>query len=434
MSDIYPIAVPKWGIEMVEGTIAAWNKEPGDAVAKGDEVFEMESDKIVNVWESPVDGVLRRRIAEEGETLPVGDLLGIIAPADVSEADIEEFVASFSSPAAKPEPAAEAPAAASAAAATAAPAAASIAPGDNARRVNPVVRRLAAELGVDLEAVVGTGRNGRITKEDVELAAKESSAQGGDTAPAAVAAAADAAAAVAAAADAAAAVAAAAVAPSEFEAIPLSPIRKTIARRLTEAKQEIPHFYLTAEYELDGLLAHRQNLKAAGDKVSVNDLLVWCVARALIREPRVNVNLVGDTIHQFKHANVAVAIATEDGLFPATVYKADTLSPQEISAATAALADKAKSGKLAKEDISNGSFTVSNLGMFGVSTFSAIVNPPMGAILALGRAQQRVVVKAGEPAVATVINASLSCDHRVIDGAIGAGFLAVLAEEIAALE
>ena len=251
MSDIYPIAVPKWGIEMVEGTIATWNKELGDAVAKGDEVFEMESDKIVNVWESPVDGVLRRRIAEEGETMPVGDLLGIIAPAEIDDAAIDEFVANFSSAAAKPAPAAAA-AAAPQAEPAASPASASIAPSDSARRVNPVVRRLAAELGVDLDAVVGTGRNGRITKEDVELAAQESTTQGES----------------------------AAQAPgvdNEFEAIPLTPIRKTIARRLTEAKQEIPHFYLTAEYELDGLLAHRQSLKTAGDKVSVNDLLVWCV-------------------------------------------------------------------------------------------------------------------------------------------------------------
>jgi len=399
VSDIYPIAVPKWGIEMVEGTISTWNKEAGDAVSKGDEVFEMESDKIVNVWESPVDGVLRRRIAEEGETLAVGELLGVIAAADVDEDAIDSFIKEFAGSKTAPEPKPEA-----AAAPPPAPATASIAPGsDSARRVNPVVRRLASELNVDLETVTGTGRNGRITKEDVELAA-----QGGASAPAAEA-------------------------DGDFEVIPLSPIRKTIGRRLTQAKQEIPHFYLTAEYELDGLLSHRKTLKEAGDKVSVNDLLVWCVARALMREPRVNVNLVGDNIHQFNNANVSVAIATDEGLFPATVYKANTLSPLEIAAATAALADKAKSGKLTKEDIANGSFTVSNLGMFGVSTFNAIVNPPMGAILALGRAQQRMVVKEGEPAVATVINASLSCDHRVIDGAIGAGFLAMLGEEIAAL-
>lgn len=403
MSEICAIAVPKWGIEMVEGTVSTWLKEVGDTISKGDEVFEMESDKIVNVWEAPSAGVLRRRIAEEGDTLPVGELLGVIAPADVDDAAIDSFIADFSGPTKKAEPA-PAPVAAAPAAAKAS---ASIAPGsDGSRRVNPVVKRLAAELGVDIDSVVGTGRNGRITKEDVELAATT-----GGTGTAEAASTAD----------------------DDFEVIPLTPIRKTIARRLTEAKQEIPHFYLTREFELDGLLAHRKGLQATGGKVSVNDLLVWCVARALMREPRTNVNLVGDNIHQFKHANVSVAIATDDGLFPATVYKADTLTPQEISAATAILSEKAKAGTLAREDISNGSFTVSNLGMFGVSTFNAIVNPPMGAILALGKAEPRVVVKEGAPAVATMINATLSCDHRVIDGAVGAGFLAVLAEEIAAL-
>jgi pyruvate dehydrogenase E2 component (dihydrolipoamide acetyltransferase) len=403
MSQIYPIAVPKWGIEMVEGTISSWTKSVGDSVSKNDEVFEMESDKIVNVWESPTDGVLRRQLVAEGETQPVGTLLGVIADADVSDADIDAFIADFAGPATAPEPAAAAPAAAPAPAAKT-----SIAPGDAAARVNPVVRRLAAELGVDLGAVIGTGRNGRITKEDVELAAKE-----GTGAAAAVA---------------------APAAPDGVEVIPLTPIRKTIAKRLTEAKQTIPHFYLTTEYELDGLLAHRAKLnEAGGQKVSVNDLLVWCVAQALMKVPEVNVNLVGDDIHMFKQANVSVAIATDNGLFPATVYGADGKSPAEIAADTSALAEKAKSGKLEKADISNGSFTVSNLGMFGVTTFSAIVNPPMGAILAMGKGSQQVVVKDGVPAVATQISATLSCDHRVIDGAVGAKFLDALRLEIDAL-
>jgi pyruvate dehydrogenase E2 component (dihydrolipoamide acetyltransferase) len=385
VSDIYPIAVPKWGIEMVEGTINTWNKQQGDAIAKGDEVFEMESDKIVNVWDSPVDGVLRRVIAQEGDTHAVGALLGIIAAADVEDAAIDAFIASFagaSEPAAAPAPVAKSG-------------------NDAATRSSPSVRRLADELGVDLNTVTGTGRRGRITEEDVQAAAS-----GGG----------------------------AATAVDDVEVIPLTPTRKTIAKRLTEAKQKIPHFYLTVEYPLDGLLAHRKQLNDSGDtKVSVNDLIVWCVSRALMKEPRVNVNLVGDDIHQFKKANVSVAIATDDGLYPVTIRAVDAMSPAEISVATAALADKAKTGKLTKEDISGGSFTVSNLGMFGVSNFTAIVNPPMGAILALGKGEQKVVVKDGEPAVATVISATLSCDHRVIDGAVGAQFLQVLGEELAAL-
>ena len=390
MSDIYPIAVPKWGIEMVEGTITTWNKSEGDAIAKGDEVFEMESDKIVNVWDSPVDGVLRRVLVSAGDAHPVGALLGVIADASVADSDIDAFIAAHSS----------APAEAEAAPAAGKPAAnQTVQTGDAYTRSSPSVRRLADELGVDLGTVTGTGRRGRITDEDVKAAAGGSSG-----------------------------------APDGVEVIPLTATRKTIARRLTEAKQTIPHFYLTAEYELDGLLAHRAALNESGDvKVSVNDLIVWCVAQALIKEPRVNVNLVGDDIHQFSAANVSVAIATDDGLYPATVYNADAKSPAEVATATAGLADKAQTGKLAKEDISGGSFTVSNLGMYGITQFTAIVNPPMGAILALGKATQQVVVENGEQRVATILNATLSCDHRVIDGAVGAQYLAVLGEVIAAL-
>ena len=405
MSDIYPIAVPKWGIEMVEGSIVTWNKAVGDAVSKGDVVFEMESDKIVNDWESPIDGVLRRRMAEEGETLPVGELLGVIAEAEVDDAAIDDFIRNFAGQEATAEPEPATVAAPASPPTTPSPATGIAPSSDAGRRVNPVVRRLAAKLGVDLDTVTGTGRNGRITREDVELAAQSSEGAAAATAP-----------------------------PANVEVILLSPTRKTIGKRLSEAKREIPHFYLTTEYELDGLLAYRSSLNEnGGRKVSVNDLLVWCVAQALMKVPQVNVNLVDDKIHQFKHANVAVAIATDDGLYPATVYQADTLSPAEIAARTAALAERARSGSLTREDISGGSFTVSNLGMFGVSTFSAIVNPPMGAILALGKGSEQVVVRDGVPAVATVVKATLSCDHRVIDGAIGARFLEALGQEIRAV-
>ena len=391
MSEIYPIAVPKWGIEMVEGTITTWNKSEGDVIAKGDEVFEMESDKIVNVWDAPVAGVLRRIIAAAGDAHPVGALLGVIAAADVSDADIDQFIAEHSATRAETE---SAPAAAE----TATPQQ-TIQTGDAYTRSSPSVRRLADELGVDLGTVTGTGRRGRITDDDVKAATGSDSS-----------------------------------APEGVQVIPLSATRKTIARRLTEAKQSIPHFYLTAEYALDGLLAHRAKLNETGSvKVSVNDLLVWSVAQALMKEPRVNVNLVDDNIHQFDAAHISVAIATDEGLYPATVRNADTLSPAEIAEATAALAEKAKTGKLTKDDISGGSFTVSNLGMFGITQFTAIINPPMGAILAMGKASQQTVVRDGEVSIATILSVTLSCDHRVIDGAVGAQFLATLDEVIAAL-
>jgi pyruvate dehydrogenase E2 component (dihydrolipoamide acetyltransferase) len=391
VSEIYPIAVPKWGIEMVEGTITTWNKSEGDVIAKGDEVFEMESDKIVNVWDAPVAGVLRRIIAAAGDAHPVGALLGVIAAADVSDADIDQFIAEHSATRAETE---SAPAAAE----TATPQQ-TIQTGDAYTRSSPSVRRLADELGVDLGTVTGTGRRGRITDDDVKAATSSDNS-----------------------------------APEGVQVIPLSATRKTIARRLTEAKQSIPHFYLTAEYALDGLLAHRAKLNETGSvKVSVNDLLVWSVAQALMKEPRVNVNLVDDSIHQFDAAHISVAIATEEGLYPATVRNANALSPAEIAEATAALAEKAKTGKLTKDDISGGSFTVSNLGMFGITQFTAIINPPMGAILAMGKASQQAVVREGEIGIATMLSVTLSCDHRVIDGAVGAQFLATLDEVIAAL-
>ena len=397
MSDIYPIAVPKWGIEMVEGTVNLWHKQVGDPVAKGEEIFEMESDKIVNVWESPADGILRRVMAEEGDTHQVGQLLGVIASAEVDDEAIDNFIAEFSKGVGTDGKTGDTP---SANAASSAPTATG---GDANTRSTPAVRQLAQDLGVDLNSVAGTGRRGRITEDDVRAAVPDQNetSDSGD---------------------------------NNVDIIPLTPTRKTIARRLTSAKQDVPHYYLTVEYELDKLLAHRNKLnESGGAKISVNDMIIWCVSRALIREPRVNVNLVNDDIHQFRNANISVAIATDDGLYPVTLRQAEKMSPADIAAATKQLAEKANSGTLTKEDITGGSFTVSNLGMFGVNNFTAIINPPMGAILALGKGEQRVVVKGGEPAVATVISATLSCDHRIIDGAVGAQFLQALGDELAGL-
>ena len=400
MSDIYPIAVPKWGIEMVEGTVNLWHKQVGDSVTKGEEIFEMESDKIVNVWESPTDGILRRVLAEEGDTQQVGQLLGVIAPAEVEDTVIDTFIAEFNkghTGAGADGATADTPAASTA---SAAPTAAG---SDANTRSTPAVRQLAQDLGVDLNNVSGTGRRGRITEDDVRAAAPEQPAisDSGD---------------------------------NNVDVIPLTPTRKTIARRLTSAKQEVPHYYLTAEYELDKLIAQRKKLNESGTgNISVNDMIVWCVSRALIKEPRVNVSLVNDDIHQFRNANVSVAVATDDGLYPVTLRKAEEMTPADIAATTTQLAAKAKSGALTQDDITGGSFSVSNLGMFGVTSFTAIINPPMGAILALGKGEQRVVVKNGEPAVATMISATLSCDHRIIDGAVGAKFLQVLGEELAQL-
>ncbi|MEH6581148.1 MAG: dihydrolipoamide acetyltransferase family protein [Halioglobus sp.] len=391
MSDIYPIAIPKWGIEMVEGTINSWMKQTGDNVSKGDEILEIESDKIINAWEAPADGILRRQLVEEGDVRSVGQLLGIIAAADVDEESIDAFIQNFG------EDKADAPAAAAAPAASTAVAEPAAAISETSKRTNPVVRRLAEELGVDLDTLTGTGRNGRITQDDVKAAVSQSA---GDTA---------------------------AVAASGVDIEPFSATRKTIAQRLSKAKQEIPHYYLSVEWEIDALVRQRAKLnEAGGQKVSLNDLIVHCVGKALMAEPRVNINVIDNAVHRFHQANVAVAVATDEGLFPVTLRAVETLSPADIAAATAELAERARSGKLEKSDISDGSFTVSNLGMYGIDQFTAIINPPMGAILALGAATEKAVVRNGEVVVATVLNATLSCDHRAIDGAVGASFLAAL--------
>lgn len=400
MSAIYPIAVPKWGIEMVEGTVNNWLKQPGDSVRKGDEILEIESDKIVNVWEAPADGVLRRALVEEGEARAVGQLLGVIAASDVSEDSIDAFIAGYGDT--SPEPPAEPDSAHSPAPPP--PRAASEPSGGTGGRASPVVKRLAGELGVDIERVVGSGRNGRITQDDVRAAAERSS-----TADSAATAA-------------------------EYADRPLSATRKTIAQRLTSAKQDIPHYYLSVAWEVDSLLVVRQKLNETSSvKISLNDILVYCVARALIAEPRVNIHVLDGVIRQFSRANVAIAIATDDGLFPATLHGAEALSVENIAARRADLVARANTGELTREDLEGASFTVSNLGMYGIDQFTGIINPPMGALLALGRAREQCVARGGEVATATVISATLSCDHRAIDGAVGAQFLAALQREIETL-
>jgi pyruvate dehydrogenase E2 component (dihydrolipoamide acetyltransferase) len=397
MSEIYPIAIPKWGIEMVEGTINNWLKQPGDAVVKGEEIVEIESDKIINAWDAPADGILRRQLVEEGEVRAVGQLLGIIAGADVDEASIDAFIENFAN-----KDNAEKPASAPATAETSTPTAAPVIGGAAGKRSNPVVRRLAEELGVNLETISGTGRNGRITQDDVRAAA----GQDGDGSSAAAA-------------------------PADYEVLPFSATRKTIAQRLSKAKQDIPHYYLSVNWEIDGMMSYRKSLNESSDvKVSLNDLIVYCVGRALLAEPRVNINVVDNNIHQYRSANVSVAIATDDGLFPVTLRAVENMTPQDIARAVADLAQRAKAGNLNKADLSDGSFTVSNLGMYDIDNFTAIINPPMGAILALGSASEKAVVKDGVVTVATVLNATLSCDHRAIDGAIGASFLAALKKEL----
>ena len=416
-SGIHALAIPKWGIEMENGTVTSWHSNVGDSVTKGDELVDIESDKIMNTLEATATGVLKRVLLEEGDTLGVGELIGIIADEDASDDAIDAFIAEFNAALGKSDgtkPEAIKVAATSGVATTAAdpaPAATSAAP--TKVRVSPPVRRLAEKLAVDIATVVGSGPNGRITSADVEAAASGASAETSSETEAAPAAASS----------------------DEYTATALNATQQTIAGRLVESKQSVPHFYLSVDIKLDALLQKRQALNAdQKQKVSINDLIVWCTARALMATPQINAQLVGNEVRQFKHADIAVAVATDRGLLTPIIRAAEEMSPLEISSNIAGMIEKAKNGGLERNDIVGGSFTVSNLGMYGVDSFDAIINPPQVAILALGKAKKQVVVgDDDDTSVATILSANLSSDHRVVDGALGGKFLSALKSEMEAL-
>lgn len=405
---IFPITMPKWGIEMQQGTITEWHAAPGGVLAKGAPLLDVETEKIVNSVEAPVAGTLRRIVAETGSTEAVGALIAVFADAAVSDAEIDAFIAGF-----KPADAsfdhADAPAVPAAPAETAS---AVDAAADGEARISPIARRLAERLGVDITQVKGTGRNGRVSKEDVEAYAASIGVQAGGTAAAAPA------------------VAPTAAAGDGVVREKMTSMRATIARRLLESKQGIPHYRLAADVDLTALLARRAALRAAGTEVSVNDLLVRACALTLVKHPAVNAQLQGDEVHKFPHADIAVAVATDGGLVTPIVRSADTKSAAQIGAETGDLAARARSGKLSREEITGGTFTLSNLGMFGIDRFDAIINPPQVAILAVGAGADRVIARGGSVVVAKVATLTLSCDHRVVDGAIGAQFLQALRQTI----
>ena len=402
---IFPITMPKWGIEMQQGTITEWHAAPGGALAKGAPLLDVETEKIVNSVEAPVAGTLRRIVAETGSTEAVGALIAVFADAAVSEAEIDAFITGF-----KPADASFDHADAPAAPAAAAPAVDAAADGE--ARISPIARRIAERLGVDITQVKGTGRNGRVSKEDVEAYAASIGVQAG-AAPAA-------------------APVVAPTAPTGDGVVreKMTSMRATIARLLLESKQGIPHYRLAADVDLTALLARRAALRAAGTEVSVNDLLVRACALTLVKHPAVNAQLQGDEVHKFPHADIAVAVATDGGLVTPIVRSADTKSAAQIGAETGDLAARARSGKLTREEITGGTFTLSNLGMFGIDRFDAIINPPQVAILAVGAGADRVIARGGGVVVAKVATLTLSCDHRVVDGAIGAQFLQALRQTI----
>ena len=427
------ILMPALSPTMTEGNVASWLKSEGDQVAAGDILCEIETDKATMEVEATDEGTLGRIVVPAGtEGVAVNAVIGLILEEgeDASALDrVETAAPAAAAPAAAPaEPAAEPAPAASAAPAPQATTPAAAAPGGNgatppapAREpgarifASPLARRMAKQAGLALEAIAGTGPNGRIVKVDVEAAIAAAAA-----APAA---------AVAAPAPAAApAAASGAAAPGcAYQDAPASTMRKVIAQRLQEAKREVPHFYLTVDCAVDALLETRAQLNERSDayNLSVNDFVIRAAALALRKVPAANASWVDGALRQYGSADVSVAVAIEDGLVTPIVRNADGKGLAEISAEVKELAGRARAKPmgLAPEEYQGGTFSVSNLGMYGIKEFAAIINPPQSMILAVGTAEQRPVVKDGALAVATMMSCTLSVDHRVVDGALGATFL-----------
>ena len=419
------VLMPALSPTMEEGTLAKWLVKEGDTVKSGQVLAEIETDKATMEFEAVDEGVIGKILIAEGSAG-----VKVNTPIAVLLEEGEDASAAASAPvAAAPAAVAVAAAPAPAAAVAAAPAA----PASGGARVfaSPLARRIAAEKGVDLTAVKGSGPHGRIVKADVE------GAQAAPKAAAPAAAAAPVAAAPASAPAAAPAVSADAVkklyADREYTEMPLDGMRRTIAARLTEAKQTIPHFYLRREVQLDTLMAFREqlnkSLEGRGVKLSVNDFIIKACALALQKVPDCNAVWAGDRVLKMKPSDVAVAVAIEGGLFTPVLKDADKKSLSALSAEMKDLAGRAKTKKLAPHEYQGGSFAISNLGMMGVENFDAVINPPHGSILAVGAGVKKPVVnKAGEIVVATMMSMTLSVDHRVIDGALGAEFLKAIIE------
>jgi len=422
------ILMPALSPTMEEGTLAKWLVKEGDSVTSGQIIAEIETDKATMEFESIDEGVVGKiAVAEGTEGVKVNTLIAVLLEDGESADDIA------AAPAAKAEAPKAAAAAAPVAAAAAASAPAPAAPVASGQRIfaSPLARRIAAGKGVDLASLAGSGPHGRIVKADVEGAGAAPEA-----APAVAAASADAPAAKAAMPTGASAETVMKMFEGrEFEEVKLDGMRKTVAARLTEAKQTIPHFYLRRSVQMDALMAFRSQLngqlESRGIKLSVNDFIIKACAMALQKVPECNTVWAGDRMLRLKPSDVAVAVAIEGGLFTPVLKDAHQKSLSALSAEMKDLATRARNKKLAPHEYTGGSFAISNLGMMGIENFDAVINPPHGSILAVGAGiKQPVVGKDGELTVATVMSMTLSVDHRVIDGALGAQFLAAVVENL----
>ena len=399
------VYMPKLSDTMTEGVVATWNKNVGDAVKAGEVLAEIETDKATMEFESFYDGVLLHIGVETGQAAPVNSILAIIGQAGedisaalasaITPAQVAETPKTETAPAPVASPEVSTPAPTPAPAATSTP----IANNSNGRVfASPLAKKMASEKGIDIHSVAGTGESGRIVKRDVDHYTPYTPAERTFAA-----------------------------APSGIESFtdePVSQMRKTIARRLAESKFTAPHFYLTMDINMDQAIASRKALNSLdGVKVSFNDLVVKAVAMALKQNPGVNSSWMGDFIRRNQHVHIGVAVAVEDGLLVPVIRHADTKGLVQISAEVREFAQKAKDKKLQPSDWEGNTFTISNLGMFGIESFTAIVNPPDSCILAIGGIKEVPVVKNGQVVPGNVMKVTLSCDHRVVDGATGSGFL-----------
>ena len=423
--------MPQMGFDMTEGTIASWLKKEGEAVTKGEPIAEIETDKTTIQIEAFQSGVLLKQLAQPGQKVPVGESIGVIG-------DVGETVPAAAAPApvaaAVASPATNGSSAPAPVAAPSAPAAVA-----NTGRViaTPVAKRIAEERGIDLRLVVGTGPEGRITKADVEsfapaakpadvvIAAPVAMPAAPVVAPLPVATPSTADAQIAAIAS-----AAASGKPAAGARTPLTKMRQTIAKRMVESKTQVPHFYITQTVEMDAALALRvqinESLKAEGIKISVNDMVVRAVALALKKFPAMNSSFVGDAngaIENHADVNVGIAVTVTGGLVTVTVRNTDAKTLRQISQEAVGLAGRARDGKSQPGDFGGQTFTISNLGMYGVDEFIAIVNQPDAGILAVASAQQTPVVRDGQIVIRSIMKMTLSGDHRAVDGAVGAEFI-----------
>jgi len=419
------ILMPALSPTMTEGNLAKWVKKEGDAVKAGDVICEIETDKATMEVEAVEEGTLGKIIVAEGtQGVKVNEVIALL----LEEGESADALGKATAP--KPAPAAENPKTepAKAEAPKEAAPAPKAAPVEHGERVfaTPLARRMAEQAGVDLAGVTGSGPNGRIVKSDIEAAAgkpKQAAAPAIAAAPSEAPKATPTAAAPAAGLTKDRVVALAGNIP--YTEIPNTSMRKVIAKRLTEAKQTVPHFYLTVDCEIDQLLKVRAELNGRGDghKISVNDFVIRASALALKKVPAANASWSDDVILQWNQVDIAVAVAIEGGLITPIIKQAEGKGLGTISSEMRDLGARAKAGKLKLEEFQGGTFSISNLGMFGIKEFSAVINPPHGAILAVGAGEQRPVVKNGALAIATVMSCTLSVDHRVVDGAVGAAFL-----------